>query len=105
MHPGVSLNLDAPLRHAAADPLDLSDIAFDSDLVACFPFDGEEIIETTLAFASWTGSAQSASCDSVDVMSGERVSASSGTFGCSLSVRVIIVFRRVERRASTWRRV
>src|SRR6188474_3169242 len=39
---------------------------------------------------SWTGSAQSASCDSVDVMSGDRVSASSGTFGCSLRVRVII---------------
>ena len=39
---------------------------------------------------SWTGSAQSASCVSVDVMSGDSVSASSGTFGCSLSVRVII---------------
>src|SRR6188768_1233259 len=39
---------------------------------------------------SWTGSAQSASCDSVDVMSGDSVSASSGTFGCSLRVRVII---------------
>ena len=91
VHAGVAADGDAASRHAAADPLDLSRVAANLELVARLAFDGEEVVEPGLPLSQVDGQGP----DLVVRQSGasgpgDSISASSGTGGCSLRVSVIM---------------